>query len=246
MNAPTTMKAESLPNLIDRAASALTSARNSGEVLEARDFAKVAYDAAKAAGRMARAKDAHDDLIAKVYRAQADALLIESQAKARLADEYDAAQERGEVKRNGGDRSSVEDHNTASSADLGLRRDQIHEARQLRDAEKAEPGLSERALGAMVDRGEEPTRAQLRRSVLEAVDDAKRSSGRKERNPHHKPNPLLDRVSKLSGLCERIAEFDDIEEIARFGDLESAADRLAGNVEAAIRVLQKFKENRNA
>lgn len=41
----------------------------------------------------------------------------------------DAAQERGEVKRNGGDRSSVEDRNTASTADLGMRRDEIYEAR---------------------------------------------------------------------------------------------------------------------
>jgi hypothetical protein len=38
-----------------------------------------------------------DVLIAAVYRAQADALVIEAQAKRRLADEYDAAQARGEV-----------------------------------------------------------------------------------------------------------------------------------------------------
>lgn len=46
---------------------------------------------------------------------------------ARLADEYDAAQERGEVKSLGGDTSGVEYANTASAADLGLRRDEIHE-----------------------------------------------------------------------------------------------------------------------
>jgi len=37
-----------------------------------------------------------DELIAKVHRAQADALEIEATAKRRLADEYDVAQERGE------------------------------------------------------------------------------------------------------------------------------------------------------
>ena len=36
-------------------------------------------------------------LIAAAHRAQADALEIEAQAKRRLADEYDAAQERGAV-----------------------------------------------------------------------------------------------------------------------------------------------------
>jgi hypothetical protein len=43
----------------------------------------------------------HDTLIAATHRAQADALEIEAKAKRRLADEYDAAQERGEVANSG-------------------------------------------------------------------------------------------------------------------------------------------------
>jgi hypothetical protein len=59
-------------------------------------------------------------------------------AKRRLADEYDAAQERGEVARQGGDRGNqhvakVPDGNAAT--DLGLSRKDIHEAREVRDAE---------------------------------------------------------------------------------------------------------------
>lgn len=158
---------ESLPVLIDRATAALDSARTSAEVLEARDMARVAYDAAKSAGRMARAKQAHDSLIADVHRSQAHALAIRARAEMRLAEEYDDAQDRGEVKRLGGDTSGVAYHNTASAADLGLRRDEIHEARRLRDAETAEPGLIQRALTAMVDRGEEPTRAALKREVID-------------------------------------------------------------------------------
>ena len=45
-----------------------------------------------------------------------------------FAEEYDAAQERGEVKSKGGDTSGVEYANTASAADLGIRRDEIHVA----------------------------------------------------------------------------------------------------------------------
>jgi hypothetical protein len=63
---------------------------------------------------------------------QADALEIEAAAKRRLADEYDAAQERGEVQRAGGDRvSKVPDRNNAppTTADLGLTRKQVHKAR---------------------------------------------------------------------------------------------------------------------
>lgn len=161
---------EQLPALIDAAASALLSAKTSAEVLEARDMASVAYDAAKKAGRMARAKEAHDTLLAEVYRAQAKALAIEARAKIRLADEYDAAQDRGEVRANGERGKAVGDCNSfwdrkQSATDLGLRRDQIHEARQIRDAEREQPGLTQRALDAMVERGEEPTKAALRREL---------------------------------------------------------------------------------
>jgi len=162
-------EAQNLPALIDRAARMLAGARTAAEVLEARDVASLAYDAAKRASRFQRAKAAHDDLIAATHRAQADALEIEALAKRRLADEYDAAQARGEVKRNGGNRSTVEDRNTATAADLGLRRDQIHEARQLRDAEVADPGIVRRTLDARLARGEEPTRSAVRRAADERL-----------------------------------------------------------------------------
>jgi hypothetical protein len=49
----------------------------------------------------ARTTIAHDDLIATAYRAEADALEIGVLAKRRLADEHDAAQERGDVAKSG-------------------------------------------------------------------------------------------------------------------------------------------------
>ena len=152
---------DTLPSLIDRAANALAAARDSGEVLEARDIARVAYDAAKSAGRMARAKKAHDEVIGAVYRAQADALLIEARAKMRLADEYDAAQERGEVARRGWE-SGVDKGNITTASDLGLRRDEIHEARQLRNLERDNPGVIENTLNELVESRQEPTKAALK------------------------------------------------------------------------------------
>jgi hypothetical protein len=167
MTALSIIPAETLPVLIDRATAALESARTSAEVLEARDMARAAYDAAKSAGRMARAKQAHDSLIADVHRAQANALAIRARAEMRLAEEYDAAQARDEVAGHGGARNFkvTPDNVEPTAADLGLRRDEIHEARQIRDAEQAEPGLIRRAIDAMVERGEEPTRAALHREV---------------------------------------------------------------------------------
>jgi hypothetical protein len=165
----TTVSETTLPALIERASQTLLDARSSAEVLEARDMARMAYDAAKSAGRIAKAKKAHDEVLAAVHRAQADALLVEARAKMRLADEYDGAQDRGEVQSHGGDKSKVGDHNFApTAADIGLRRDEIHEARKLRDAEKADPGKAERTLNGIVARGEEPTKAKLRQEMVEA------------------------------------------------------------------------------
>lgn len=166
----------SLPGLIDRAATMLSNAKTSAEVLEAREAAGLAYDVAKRAARLSRAKSAHDDLIAAAHRAQADALEIEAAAKRRLADEYDAAQARGDVAGHG--RSKVEPANVTTAADLGLRRDQIHDARLIRDAEEADPGIVRRTLEEKLQRGEEPTRSAVRRA---AEDRLQRSLDRLQR-----------------------------------------------------------------
>jgi hypothetical protein len=154
----------SLPDLVQKAASQLASAASAAEVLDARNTATAAYSAAKAAARLAKAKGAHDELIAKAHRAQADALEIEAMAKRRLADEYDAAQERGEVKapNNAKTTSNAE---AVSASDVGLTHKEVHEARQIRDAEEAEPGIIRRTLDGALDAGEEPTKAAVRRAV---------------------------------------------------------------------------------
>ena len=95
------------------------------------------------------------------HRAQADAAEIEAQAKRRLADEYDAAQERGEVAGPGGSGANqhganVPEQNVSTVSDLGLTRKAIHEARQLRDAEAADPGVIRRTLDAHLESGQEP------------------------------------------------------------------------------------------
>lgn len=153
----------SLSGLVRRAADQLAMATTAADVLDARDLAGVAYDAAKSAARFAKAKGAHDDVLAKVHRAQADALEIEAMAKRRLADEYDAAQERGEVASQGKP-SSLEGFATA--ADLGLTHKDIHEARQIRDAEADDPGIIRRTIDEKLEAGEEPTKAALKAAIV--------------------------------------------------------------------------------
>ncbi|MDV7271894.1 MULTISPECIES: hypothetical protein [Paracoccaceae] len=207
---------ENLPGLIVRAAAMLAGAKTAAEVLEAREAAGLAYDVAKRAARLKSAKAAHDDLVAAAHRAQADALEIEAAAKRRLADEYDAAQARGDVKRNGGDRSTVEDRNTASAADLGLRRDQIHDARLIRDAEVVDPGIVRRTLDERLERGEEPNRAALRKMVVDAALRGMRPQRKpSRRNPLYvPPTPQQVAWQHVTGTFRAFAEWATDENLA--------------------------------
>jgi hypothetical protein len=167
---------QTLPGLVQRAATQLASATSAAEVLEARDTARVAYDAAKSAARFVKAKKAHDDVLAAVYRAQADALEIEALAKRRLADEYDAAQDRGEVAVRGTldlPKWKVWPRRPTSAC---THKD-IHEAREIRDAEEADPGIVRRTIDEQIDAGHEPTRTAIKRAVRPS---AKRHERRRE------------------------------------------------------------------
>jgi len=240
MNLLANIPSDTLPALIDRATQALASARNSAEVLEARDMARVAYDSAKSAGRMSKAKGAHDDMLGVVYRMQADAALIEARAKMRLADEYDAAQERGELAKRGGDRlTKVPNGNNApTAADIGLSRKDIHEARKIRDAEQKNPGLAARALDAMVEARQEPTRAALGRSVMDAINSNPKRPTNK--NPVHVKDAQRDAVIGFAGDCRRIAETVDVAKLAQWRGTPSMAKQAREQASAAKRALTTF------
>lgn len=193
----TTQELHSLPALIDRAAHTLAGARTAAEVLEARDTASLAYDAAKRAARLSVAKGAFDELIAKVYRAQADALTIEAEANRRLADEYDAAQERGELARAGNPNFSKAEKLASGPSVIPPK--ELHEARLVRDAEKSDPGVVARTVNEAVAAGEEPTKARVRRAVLRTVRNdpppARPSRGKAAICAH-----VRDAIVALSGL----------------------------------------------
>ncbi len=163
----TSSQPASLPDLVRRAATALASAETAAEILEARQIARLARDVLKREAAVLKAKSAHGDVIAAVRRTQADALEIESLADKRLADEYDAAQERGEVAtgRDGPGAGVSGGNAKVTAAEIGLSRKEIHEARQIRDAEKNEPGAVRRILDEKLAAGEEPTRAALRAGI---------------------------------------------------------------------------------
>ena len=215
-----------LPAMVSEAARKLAQAKTSAEILEVRDMAGVAYDAAKKAARMQKAKSAHDDVIGACHRAQADALEIESMAKRRLADEYDAAQERGEIKTRS-DQNLLPDGKKVSAKDIGFTHKQIYEARQIRDAEETDPGIVRRSLDEKLDAGEEPSKAALRRDILETIKrDSKPQKGRKYKNPHKVESSIeAQNWDKIRGLCReiRIWATDENFELAKAGMLEKKA-----------------------
>ena len=143
-----------------------------GDVAAARLLADAAYGQAATAASAAGKIKASAALVAKAHRLQGDALLIEAQARMRIADEWDNAEANGQISRGG---RPAKDHadgekpvsggNGFTAADTGLSRKQISEARQLRNAERKSPGIAERAIAARLQQGLAPTKANLRVAV---------------------------------------------------------------------------------
>jgi len=228
-----------LPQLVEKAAAALANARSAAEVLEAREIASLAYDVAKRTARLCKAKNAHDELIAAAHRVQADALTIEAGAKRRLADEYDAARDVGVVSAQGQRTDLLPDEKKVPTvAELGLTHKDIHDARIIRDAEAAEPGLIGRTLDERLERGEEPTRAALRRAAearLErSIDRLRRTQESVQRLEAEKASPLSpeERAHQVAvfgtledrAICARIDEI--VELIGEQPDAAEAVRRI--------------------
>lgn len=171
--------ASDLPAVIERARALF----DAGDVVNARLVAAVAYDGAKQAVSAARRFRLAGELVDKARRLQGDALLIEVRAKVRLADEYDAAQARGEAAKPGRPKN-LPDENVFTADEAGLSAKDIHEARKLRDAERGEPGLVERAIEARLAQGLEPSRASVQRGI------GTRSASQAERGLDFYPTPI--------------------------------------------------------
>jgi hypothetical protein len=166
MNEIVAIAPTALVALIHAAAGKLAEAETAAEVLDARNIANAAFHHATGAERLARANKAAQEVIAAAYHAQADALAIEAAAKRRLADEYDVAIKTGAAKTQADNQyASSEREQAFSPPEIGLTHKEMHEARRLRDAEAASPGVTARALNKLQDAGATITKAALRREM---------------------------------------------------------------------------------
>jgi len=199
--APIIADASDLAATVERARSLL----DDGDVLAARMLAAGAYDQAKAAAQFAERFGAAERLVGKARRLQGDALLIESRARIRIADDVDAAQAAGTIARRGGDHSGkIPDGNVApaSLADVGLSAKDVHEARRLRDAERRTPGIVERAIAARLAAGLEPSRANLPAAV--GTDSA--TAEERGNNLYETPPEGMSTLLALERFSRRVKE----------------------------------------
>jgi hypothetical protein len=158
-------KPEKLSAIIELVRADLDKAATVVEVLDAQERAEGAYTAAKHAARFAKFKDA----VAALRRVQFDALMLGIQAQCRIADEYDAGQASGSVAGHGGNRGNqfakVGGSNLATLAEIGLTKDQIFQARRVRDFEAENPGALRVVLETLLKAGEEPTKAAILKAI---------------------------------------------------------------------------------
>lgn len=99
---------------------------------------------------------------------------------------------------------------------------------------------------AMVSAKREPTRAELQRSVLAAVADARKPADR--RNPDRVANPHRDAVLSFIDHCEQLALTKNLDAIAAYADpmFPTTAQRLDRVAAQALETLTKFMEARHA
>ena len=139
-----TVAAENLPTMIDRAASRLSDARTSGEILEAHQIAQIALHFAKVTKA---AKETH-----------ADCLRIIVRAEMRMADAVDEGQASGQIAGPGDDKSNVRTSDITTLDEIGVRRQRLSEWRALRDAG---PDAVDAAFDELLAGGKVPTQSGI-------------------------------------------------------------------------------------
>lgn len=211
---------EKLRPLIAQAAAALAKATTAAEVLDVFAKAKVHGDAAASAARFAKATKAHATVIAACHKVKGDALVIEAQAQCRIANEYDAAQKRGDVAVTGDNqRGRSNGERPPTAADVGLTRKLVHEARAVRDAEKAKPGIVKKTVEAQLAAGEEPTRSNMKR----AIEKVRFKGGRKGKTSRRTPaiTPAVE-VAMGRGVLDEGKTLEQVVADAGVGSVQQA------------------------
>lgn len=235
-----------LTEMHKRSVAAYASAETDLELLDALDMAGATYEACKISTQMQKRRGAEDHALEAIRRVQGDSLDLEIQIKRRRSDEYDAARDRGEVQGHGGDHTSkILDENLAlpSLEEMGLTAQQIHEGRQIRKAEEADPGIVNRTILERLEAGHEPTRAAIRGAISDVLSGKSHAAPVSRKNPIFEVNPAFDAISAITGAARRIndlfREYADEFIVSGFVD-EAMKRREVATLRKTIEHLQRF------
>lgn len=160
----TLLESSELVSTIKRAQALL----DDGDAQAALMLSSGAYDQAKAAGAYAARVKASRSLVDKARRLQADALKIEALSYCAMADAVDEGQASGAISR-GGRPKTVDGDDSFTLVDAGIDRDNLYQARKLRNAERANPGFVDDVIEARLSEGLEPSRASLKKAAGHAI-----------------------------------------------------------------------------
>ncbi len=163
------------------------------------------YEEAKAAGAYARKVKASRVLVDKARGLQAEALKIESICYVAMADAVDAAQAKGALSR-GGRPEKVQDADRFTLEEVGIDKRRLHEARKLRNAERAEPGFIERVVEARLDEGLEPSRASLKQAAGHAIGTKTATKGERGEDLYETPIEAVRTLLALESFVSSVWE----------------------------------------
>jgi hypothetical protein len=189
------MQASNLPAIITRASSRLLSARDSAEVLEAKNMAEAALHYAKVTKA---ANETH-----------ADCLRIITRAEMRMANEIDRGQASGQVatpqstlKAGAVPVVRAADNGKSTYEELGVTRQRVSEWRKIRDAgeEKVEQAIS----GALKE-GRAPTKSDIRRVVLDPEFQAEAEAAARDIEIERDERIALGGAEELAAENEKLA-----------------------------------------
>lgn len=196
-----TLESSELVSTIARARTAL----DEGDVQAALLLSSGAYVQAKAAASYAESVKASRTLVDKARRLQADALKIEALAYVAMADAVDEAQANGQIARPGR-KSNISGDNIFTLDEVGLDAGKLHEARKLRNAEKANPGFVETIIETRLSEGLEPSRASLKKAAGHAVGTKTATKDERGDDLYETPIEAMRALLALESFSQNVLE----------------------------------------
>ena len=206
------------------------------------------YEQQRAKANYATKVKASRHLIDGARRMQAEAVKIESLSYIAMANAVDDAQAKGEISR-GGRPKTVIAENSFTLDEVGVDRQQLHVARQLRNAVLAEPEFIDRVVESRLAEGLEPSRGSLKKEAGHAI--GTKSASKEERGdqlyetPEEATKTLLAlesfsavvkepavgrgailRVVEAAGYDAIISDLRDREVVTQHGELQQVGDFL--------------------